>query len=498
MRHSRHDWPRIGDASVGLSSSEEELAARRQRARLEQGPLEVGRDRLELLDGRAGRLQVARRERDVDLGGQEAAAGRPVRRRAGPGGGGQGPLDRPSRIADLAARELEEGETGLRVVAEFVGAVERLPGRVEVAHPQPDLADLVLRVPDGVHEPVPLELVAGLAGVLLGFGPVTAEHLELGPMDLADPRIAADGLAPHPALALIGPLGGAPEVADVPTRRDRVAVDVARDAQVEPARGRGRGGLVDQGDAALPASGHDHGDALEAHRHVERVGVVEPARLGHRPVGQLDGRLDPSLHEGLEGLVDPELGTDRRVRQALEDPLRLPHPASADGEGQAAECLVGERGRDRPASSDVRRPRSRRTRARGHRWPRRDVRPTTLRSRAARDRREQGRRPGRRQPATPSPRPTRVGRRRPCRFRWPRSSGAHWLPRSQSSRDRTAIMGARCKRSTVGSTYSSRIRGMRSASGMSTSSSFRRRACAARSLSRGGPNTPVRMNASRS
>ena len=81
---------------------------------------------------------------------------------------------------------------GLGVVPVLVGAVERLRRAVEIAHPQPDLADLVLRVPDGVHEPEPLELLARLARLLLGLRPLSAEHLELRAMDPADARIAAD------------------------------------------------------------------------------------------------------------------------------------------------------------------------------------------------------------------------------------------------------------------------------------------------------------------
>ena len=75
----------------------------------------------------------------------------------------------------------------MRVVAELIGAVERLRGAVEVAHPQPDLAHLVLREPDAVHQAVPLELDARLTSLLLGFGPLAAKHLELRAMDLADP-----------------------------------------------------------------------------------------------------------------------------------------------------------------------------------------------------------------------------------------------------------------------------------------------------------------------
>ena len=48
---------------------------------------------------------------------------------------------RAARVVDLAARELQEGEAGLRVVAVLVCLVEGLGGPVEVAHPQADLAD---------------------------------------------------------------------------------------------------------------------------------------------------------------------------------------------------------------------------------------------------------------------------------------------------------------------------------------------------------------------
>ena len=41
-----------------------------------------------------------------------------------------------------------------------------------------------------------------------------------------------------------------------------------------------------------------------------------------------------------------DVGAQRRVREALEHPVRLRHPASADGTGKAAECLVRELERD--------------------------------------------------------------------------------------------------------------------------------------------------------
>ena len=121
-------------------------------------------------------------------------------------GGGEGASDRPCRFLDIAAGQVEERHPGLGVVSELIRPLERFGRRVEVAHPQPDLADLVLGIADGIQKPVALELLAGLTRLLLGLGPVAAEHLELGAMDAADARVAAHGLATHPALALLGPL----------------------------------------------------------------------------------------------------------------------------------------------------------------------------------------------------------------------------------------------------------------------------------------------------
>ena len=172
-------------------------------------------------------------------------------------GRGERAADRARRLVDLATGQLEERQPGLGVVAVLVRSLECLGRRVQVAHPQPDLADLVLGVADGIQEPEALELLAGLARLLLGLGPQAAEHLELGAMDAADARVAAHGLATHPALALVRPLRRPLEIPDVPTGGDRVAVDVARDAEVELARRRGRRRLVDEREAGLPVARED-------------------------------------------------------------------------------------------------------------------------------------------------------------------------------------------------------------------------------------------------
>ena len=70
-------WRRLG----WLFLAEEQLAPRRQRPRLEQWPLIVRGDLVELVDGLTGRLEVAGGDRDVDLAGRRRPR---VARSAGP------------------------------------------------------------------------------------------------------------------------------------------------------------------------------------------------------------------------------------------------------------------------------------------------------------------------------------------------------------------------------------------------------------------------------
>ena len=120
-----------------------------------------------------------------------------------------------ARLVHLAGRQLQ-GARRLGVVPILVGAVELLRGGVEVAHPHPDLAHLVVGETEDVHQAEALELLACVARILLRARPVAAQHLHLGAVDLADARISADRLPPHPAFGLVGPLPGALQVAHVP------------------------------------------------------------------------------------------------------------------------------------------------------------------------------------------------------------------------------------------------------------------------------------------
>ena len=101
-------------------------------------------------------------------------------------------LDRTPGILELAAGQMEQRHAGLPVVAELVRPLEGLGRPLQVAHPQPDLADLVVGEAEAVVQAEPLELLARLARLQLGLRPLPAEHLQLGAMDPADAGIAAD------------------------------------------------------------------------------------------------------------------------------------------------------------------------------------------------------------------------------------------------------------------------------------------------------------------
>ncbi len=326
----------------GLPLAQEQLAASRQGACLEERTLEAEGDRLELLDRRPGGIEVTRRQGDLHMRWQEP---RPVGKILGPAVAAcrsERPAERAPGVVELAPRQLEQGQAGLGIVAVLVGSVELGRRAFEVAHPQADLADRVVREPQAVEQAEALELLARLASLLLGPRPVAAEHLQLGPMDLADAREATGAVALHPALALVRPLARALQVADVPAAPDRHAEDVARHAEVQlPARGR-CGALVDVLHPARHIAHHQLGDPAERGRHVELVRGVVAARDLDRLVRKLDAviesaRVDRGLRRVDEGPgVQPVLGLVR------EETLGTSRPAAARRAREPAVRLVGE------------------------------------------------------------------------------------------------------------------------------------------------------------
>ena len=83
---------------------------------------------------------------------------------------------------------MEKRHAGLPVIPKLVRALEGLGRALQVAHPQPDLADLVVGESKAVVQAEPLELLAGLTRLLLGLRPSAAKHLQFRSVDPADAR----------------------------------------------------------------------------------------------------------------------------------------------------------------------------------------------------------------------------------------------------------------------------------------------------------------------
>ena len=175
-------------------------------------------DALELVRGGARGLRVGSGDRDLDLSRQAPQARQGILHLF------ERARDPRERGVDLALRQAQQRKTGLRVTPQLVRGAIRLFRSREVAPPTTDLADLVV----AGRGDVALEVVELLArGHRLSFRcrPVAAQAHDLRAMEAAGPRKPADVEAVAPAVRRLGPLGGAPVVADVVARADRHAVD---------------------------------------------------------------------------------------------------------------------------------------------------------------------------------------------------------------------------------------------------------------------------------
>lgn len=181
--------------------------------------------------------------------------------------------------------------------------------------------------------------------LLLGLRPEAAKHLELGAMDAADAGVAAHGLASHPAFPLVRPLPRPLQVPDVPTSGDRVAVDIARHAEVELTRRGRRRSLVDECETDLPVPGEDLGHALEAHRHELGIEVVVFSSQLYGSIRELDPFADARCHQCAERMEDSESRVQRGLRLGFEQTLGSRQPSGADRSRLAAERLIREQHR---------------------------------------------------------------------------------------------------------------------------------------------------------
>ena len=181
----------------------------------------------------AGGLQVAGRDRDLDLRGQTRKT---PERLVEVLEAARDPRHRP---VDLALAEPKQREARLRVAPELVRLGVGLLRGGEVAEAAADLADLVVPARgDPALEVV--QLLAGRHRLLLRLGQVAAKPHDLRPVDAAGAREAGDVEPVAPAVRRLGPLGRAPVVAEVLARADRHAVDEPGRVGPQLAADRGR------------------------------------------------------------------------------------------------------------------------------------------------------------------------------------------------------------------------------------------------------------------
>ncbi len=281
------------------------------------------RDLLELATGRPRLLDLARRERDLDVGGKQRGAFerlRDPRARS---------ANRGERRVAPPVREPKLREPRLRLPAETARFPVRLLRRVESPLKPQDLSLAVAREAGrGVlrlEEPP-----AGAARLLERVEPGTAQLQDLRAMDEA-----AAGESDEIALLLDPfrqgerPLPRASHLEDLLAREDDSAVDDADDERGQLSRRHRDHRLVEQRQAfAYAPASYEH-VALGVQSHREQVAVAEPLADASGLAG--DGRGGFELRGGfvLEDDRNQQIAVlSRFLRFLVEEPLCSSQPAA--------------------------------------------------------------------------------------------------------------------------------------------------------------------------
>jgi hypothetical protein len=305
--------------------------------RCQQGGGEPAGDRPELLGGRPRPDQVTCGERHLDLGGEQLRAAQGVTGLSGD----RHPEGAPGHLS-LPLREPQEGRPRLGLEPELLRPSEGLFGGREVPRPATGLARYVPRGARGrgvdAHQ-----LVRRSRRFLLRLAPGPPEDGHLSPVDAAQAgkmRLRGNGLAP--CSRRITPLPRAPDVAELQTRLDHVAVDDPGEEGADLSRQDRRHRLIEQGDAfGNPARG-DVGQALDVDRHRDQVAVPEAlpdlGRVRGEPQGALGvaGETGHICFEHRQEAVLDALGLFAEVS------LRAHEPTAGDGRLLTGEVVHAE------------------------------------------------------------------------------------------------------------------------------------------------------------
>ena len=350
-------------------------------------------DPVDLVRRRASRLQVVRRDGDLHERGEHAE----------PQHGGfhlvESVPDAGERAVHLALRQSQEAEPGLHRASPFVRRPVRLLRAREVTAAASDLGDLVVPGRRDVAFEIS-QLLAGRDRLLLRRGPVTAQAHDLRPVDPARAGEAGHVGLVAPAVRRVGPLGGAPIVAEVVARADGDAVDEAGRERLELAAHGRRTRLVVEREPLLDVTAHHERASLPGEGEHLQVAVADALAELVRLAEELDRLREVALvHQRREPLGQRWLVRARRTpedrREAVGPSRTTPAPRRKRRDPRDPTTASGRFGRRRACR--LKRS-SERRHAPGARSPPRACRTTTRRRRTARGPRRRarcGRRPSR-------------------------------------------------------------------------------------------------------
>ena len=211
--------------------------------------LEPGGDVLQLVGGRSSAADVARRDLDLDLRGEEGRSLQVVVRwsllRRHPHGAIKGIAYGGGRRGRVALGETHQRQTRLGVPSRSMSRQQRFLRAPEVSLVEPNASELGERPPELASQ-VRSQLVAGEKGLVLRLGTRPAQPEDLRSVDPTAPLDAPDGIGLRPTFHRLGPLLGQVVEREALEGAHQLAVDNPCGEGIQISRHRGHPGLVEQ------------------------------------------------------------------------------------------------------------------------------------------------------------------------------------------------------------------------------------------------------------
>jgi hypothetical protein len=253
--------------------------------------------------------------------------------------------DRRGRRRDLATRESEERQAGLRIVTLLAGVPVGELGRVELA---PQAQDLPLLVPgraDGIGIRATSRALRSGASLVDRLLPRALELHDLRAMHstgYAERDHLGLGMAPRVERG--GPLARAIDGVEALAAADHGAVDDPRHERTQLAAGRGQHRFIEERESGVVLAELRQRLPVEHAREAREIRIAEAvADLGAESAGI--ARLGRSFlaEERDVSARDEQVATLRAVARVLDQALRPPEPG-----GRAADLAHGEKAHSQP------------------------------------------------------------------------------------------------------------------------------------------------------